>query len=161
MAAAKQRQVQGEALVWQTSEYAYREKGPDWYWAVGIIAVSLAVTSVLFGNLLFAAFIILSLFTLLLYSKHKPKIVEIKIDQRGVREGKLQYPYRELESFWVEDRYGEEKLILKSLRKVLPYAIIQIEEVGAEAVRDILKKYLPEEEHHEPLSKKIMEYLGF
>lgn len=154
-------QKQNEHLIWTTLEYPYREKSSDWYWAVGIIAVSMAITSILFENLLFAVFIILSLFTLLLYSKHRPSQIEVKIGDRGIEEGKLRYPYRSLESFWVEDRYGEAKLILKSLRKTLPYITITIEGVESDTVRDHLRKYLPEEEHHEPLSKKIMEYLGF
>ncbi len=154
-------QKQNQPLVWTTLEYPYREKSSDWYWAVGIIAVSMAITSILFENLLFAIFIILSLFTLLLYSKHRPSVIEVKIGDKGIEEGKLKYPYRNLESFWVEDRYGESKLILKSLKKTLPYITITIEEISSDTVRDRLRKYLPEEEHTEPLSKKIMEYLGF
>ena len=152
---------QKEALVWTAYEYVYREKSADWYWAVGIIAVSMATTSILFNNLLFAIFIILSLFTLLLYAKHKPKLIQIKIDERGIEEGKLRYPFGALESFWVEDQFGDAKIILKSVKKTSPYIIVPIENIDPELVRERLRKHLPEEEHNEPLSKKIMEYLGF
>ncbi|MBI2476375.1 MAG: hypothetical protein HYV67_03985 [Candidatus Taylorbacteria bacterium] len=150
-----------EPLVWETFEYVYREKSADWYWAVSIIAVSMAVTSVLFNNVLFAIFIALSFFTLMLYAKRKPHLLQIRLDERGIQEGRARHPYSSIESFWVESRFGDFKIIIKSKNKASPYIIIPIEDVNADEVRNHLKKYLPEEEHSEPLAKRIMEYLGF
>ena len=150
-----------EPLVWHAYEYVYREKSSDWYWAVGIIAVSMSVTSILFNNLLFAVFILLALFILMAYAKRKPLLHQIKLGDRGVEEGRTHYHYSTIESFWVEDRFGDHKLILKSRKKMMPYIIIPIVDVPSDDVRYYLKKYLPEEEHHEPLPKQIMEYLGF
>lgn len=148
-------------IIWHAHEYVHREKSADWYWAVGIIAVSMAVTAVLFNNVLFAIFIILSFFILMFYAKRKPALLQIKLDERGIEEGRERYPYSTIESFWVEDQFGEFKIIIKSKKKVLPYIVIPINDVGADAVRDHLKRFLPEEEHNEPLAKRVMEYLGF
>ena len=150
-----------EPLVWQAYEYFYREKSTDWYWAVGIIAVSVAITSILFNNVLFAVFILLAFFTLMMYSKRRPELIEIRVDDRGVQEGSLRYHYSSLESFWVEDRYGETKLIMKSKKKAMPYITIPIFDVDANDVRNHMKRHVREEEHAEPLAKQIMEYLGF
>lgn len=150
-----------EPIVWQAYEYSYREKTADWYWAVGIIAVSMAVTAILLNNVLFAVFIILAFFTLMMYSGRKPRLHQIKIDERGIQEGRAHYQFSTIESFWVEDRYGDNKLILKSKKKTLPYIIIPIIDADADAVRDRIRKYVPEEEHAEPLAKRVMEYLGF
>ena|SRR3989338_1190873 len=150
-----------EPIIWETPEYAYRERSTDWYWAVGIIAVSMAVTSILFNNVLFAIFIALSFFTLMLYAKRKPLTLQIKIDERGIQVGHVKYPYSTIESFWVEDRFGEDKIIMKSKKLTMPYIVISIEDAEVDAVRDHLKKFLPEEEHTEPLARRVMEYLGF
>ncbi len=150
-----------EPLVWHAHEYIYREKSSDWYWAVGIIAVSLAVTSILFNNVLFSVVILLAFFTLMMYAKRKPSLLQIKIDERGIMEGHIHYHFSTIDSFWVEDRYGESKLILKSKKKTLPYIVIPIFDVSVDDVRDMIKKHVPEEEHQEPIGKKIMEYLGF
>lgn len=150
-----------EPLVWHAHEYVYRERSADWYWAVGIIAVSLAVTSILFNNVLFAVVIVLAFFVLMIYAKRKPHLLQIKIDDRGITEGKIHYHFSAIDSFWVEDRFGDHKLILKSKKKTLPYIIIPIIDTNAEDVREMVKKYVPEEEHQEPLGKQIMEYLGF
>ncbi len=148
-------------IVWEAYEYVHREKSTDWYWAVSIITVSMAVTAILFNDVLFAVFIVISFFALMLYAKRKPQLLEIKIDDRGIEEGRVRYPYLSIESFWVEDRFGETKIIMKSKKKTLPYIVIPIIDVNADDVRDHLKKFLPEEEHEEPLAKRIMEYLGF
>lgn len=151
-----------EPITWHVEEYVHREKSPDWYWAVGVIAVSLSATAVLFGNALFAIVIALSFFALMLYAKRKPIVHQIKIDTRGIEEGRTHYPFSSLESFWVEDRYGgTAKIILKSKKKLLPYIIIPIAGVDSELVRDHIRRHVREEEHHEPLAKQVMEYLGF
>lgn len=150
-----------EPITWQAYEYVYREKSTDWYWAVGIISVSMAITSILFNNVLFAVFILLAFFILMVYSKRKPEIINIKLDERGVQEGNLHYHYGSIESFWVEDRYGETKLIMKSKKKAMPYITIPIFDVDASIVRNHIKRHVREEEHSEPLAKQIMEYLGF
>lgn len=148
-------------MVWHAYEYVYREKSADWFWAVGIIAVSMAVTAILFNDLLFAIFIVLAFFALMLYAKRPPDLIQIKIDHRGVQEGRAHYLFSSLESFWVEDRFGEVKIIMRSKKKTMPYIVVPVEEVGADDVRDHLRRHLPEEEHSEPLAKKIMEFLGF
>ena len=150
-----------EPITWQAHEYVYREKSTDWYWAVGIITVSMAITAILFNNVLFAVFILLAFFTLMLYSKRRPELLDVKIDERGIQEGNLRYHYSSIESFWVEDRYGETKLIMKSKKKAMPYITIPIFDVDPNEVRNHIKKHVREEEHAEPLAKQIMEYLGF
>ncbi len=150
-----------EPVIWHAYEYVYREKNTDWYWAVTIIAVSMSITAVLFNNILFAIFILLAFFTLMMHSKRKPHLLQVKLDDRGISEGRAHYHYSTIESFWVEDRYGEARLILKSKKRVLPYIIIPIADVTSDTVRDHVKKYLTEEEHTEPLAKQIMESLGF
>ena len=97
----------------------------------------------------------------MLYAKRKPHLLQIKLDERGIQEGRVRYPYATLESFWIEDQFTEHKIILKSKKKVLPYIVIPIKEVSADEVHTHLKKFLPEEEHNEPLARRIMEYLGF
>jgi len=150
-----------EPLIWHAYEYVYREKSVDWYWAVAIIAISMAVTSILFNNLLFALLILLAFFSLMLYAKRKPHLLEIKIDHRGLQEGRVHYPFSSIESFWVEDRFEEPKIIMRSRKKTMPYIVIPIVDVNPDLVRDHLKRFLLEDEHAEPLAKKIMEYLGF
>lgn len=149
-------------LEWEAREYAYREKGGDWFWAVGIIAASLAITAVLFKNTIFAVLIILGAFTLMVFAKRIPRLVKFSVDEDGIRADKLFYPWSSLESYWVETGANEPpKLLVKSKRPLAPLIIIPLDDMEPDAVKTSLRDFLPLEKETEPLSQKIMEFLGF
>ena len=51
---------------------------------------------------------------------------------------------------------------LTSVKKVIaPFMILPLGDSDPEDAREYLAAYLTETEHHEPLSKKVMEFLGF
>lgn len=150
-------------LHWQTAEYEHQERGADWFWAVGIITVSLAVTSIILNNVLFAFVIVLAGFALSLFASKPPKVIDIVVDDQGIRIDKFFYPYRNLESFWVENSDTGPRIQLKSQRLVMPYLVIHIQEdeVDPTKVRQMLARYLPEVFHAESPLQQVMEYLGF
>ena len=150
-----------EPIVWYAHEYVHREKSSDWYWAVSITAVSIATASILFNNVLFAILIVLAFLILMTYSKREPSVLEVKIDDRGLTNGPSHYHYSTLESFWVEDRFGNTKLIVKSKQRIMPYIIIPVVDIDPDEIRGHMKRHLKEKEHHEPIPRQIMEYLGF
>jgi len=146
---------------WQAPEFITYEKGTDWYWAVGVIAITLAVAAILFGNILFSLVIIIGTAALSMQASRDPEIREFAVGDRGVQIDDTLYPYSSIISFWVENNPHEQKLLLQSEKMWMPYIVMPIAEVDPEEVRNFLINYLPEEEHQEPLSQKIMEYLGF
>ncbi|GMQ95364.1 MAG: hypothetical protein BMS9Abin13_477 [Patescibacteria group bacterium] len=150
-----------ETIVWSAPEYEYKEKSADWYWALSIIALSLTVAVFILGNMLFAVFILISAFTLALYGARKPHILEVKINKRGIRVNNTLYPYTTLKSFWIDDEGEKSQIIIQSEKPLMPYIIVPLGDVSADMVRDTLLEFLEEEEHVEPLSQKLMEYLGF
>ena len=111
-------------LHWQTLEYEERERSADWYWAVGIITVSLAIASIIFNTVLFALVIILGGFVLSVYAARPPHEIDIVLDDLGIKIDKIFYPYRTLESFWVEQRGDSFRVLVKSQRLIMPYIII-------------------------------------
>jgi hypothetical protein len=115
------------------------------------------------NNIIFAILIIVASFTLMLFASKKPNEVEVDIDDMGVRVGKTMYPYRNLDSFWVETRENNDRILIKSKKVFMPLLIIFIEEdqVHPTDVRNLLKNHLPEEEHTEPFLEKLLVYLGF
>ena len=100
---------------------------------------------------------------LTLFTYRPPKLITYELNRKGVVIEKTLYPYVGLESFWIADHHEfvEPKLIIKSTKVVMPYIIIPLIDVDPEDVHDILRTVIAEEEHHEPLAHKLMEYLGF
>lgn len=153
----------GETLSWRGYEYTHHEKSSDWFWALGIVALSSAVTAIIFKNILFALLILIGAFTIALFASKKPNLIHYEINRRGVAIDDVLYPFNTLESFWIdEDEHGHLSLIIKSERVVMPYIIIPLEEpVNFEDVRNVLLTKLEEEELHEPISHKVLEFFGF
>ena len=90
----------------------------------------------------------------------KPRLERYFLTAKGIWVGKEFIPYASLESFWVEAN-NDPKLIIKSKKIFAPFAILPLGDTDPEAVREYVAAYLTEVEHHEPLSKKVMEFLGF
>lgn len=146
-------------LEWEVYDKTPKENGPDWYWAIGIIAVSIMITAIVLNNILFAVFVVISTLVLFLRTLQKPRLVSYELTNRGLWINKDFQPFTALESFFVEEQ--EPKLLLKSKGLITPLLVIPLQPDDSQTVREFLENYLPEEEMHEPLSKRIMEYLGF
>jgi hypothetical protein len=149
------------SLTWQAPEYSHYKRSTDWFWAVGIITICIAILAFVFHNALFGILILLSAGILVFYTIREPGTVEYEINQRGIVIGKELHPYLTIEAFWIETRTGEPKIILRSKKNVLPYIIIPLHEESVDDVASVLSEFLEEKELQEPASHKIMEYLGF
>lgn len=148
---------------WTIPEYEQREKSPDWYWGIGIIAVAGVVLSAVFGNFLLAVLILISGTLLIAFSGREPEVIEVEISEQGIGVQSKLYPYHNIKSFWILDR-GEavSKLVLHIDRMVNPILSLPIHpEVPLEGLRDILLTFTDEEEMDEPVGDKISDVLGF
>ncbi len=152
---------QDRKITWDTLEYEQKDKGADWYFALGIIAVSASVASFLLGNILFSILILIGALTLAMYGARKPATLNIEIDDRGILISNTLYPFNTLKSFWIEENTTPPKIIIQSEKTFMPYLILSLEDTDTDNVRIFLLEHLKEEELTEPLSQKVMEYLGF
>lgn len=152
----------GKIIAWQTLEYQHRERGGDWFWVTGIVAVSLAVTAILFKNFLFGILIIIAAFALMLQAARKPRLLRFVINQTGVVAGQAAHPFSSLESFWIDETNPTDvHLLIKSKSLAAMLIVIPLGNTKPQMVKDFLTQHLTEEELHEPLAQKIMEALGF
>ncbi|MDO8623749.1 MAG: hypothetical protein Q7R54_00090 [bacterium] len=149
------------SIKWTALDRIAQSHGPDWYWAVGIIALSITVAAIFLNNMLFAVLVVISTIVLFLRTLQKPQRVNYELTSRGLWINKDFHAFTEFDSFWVTEDETQPKLILKSKSMVTPLMILPLTGVDSEAVRGALQDSVMETEHHEPLSKRIMEYLGF
>ena len=149
-------------ISWKAPEYEYRVRSSDWYWAVWIIVISLAIISILFNDLLLAILIVLGVFTLTMMSKRQPRTIEYAVSNEGFRVGKRLYRHDELESFWIAEQDGmPTRLLIKSKKVFVPLITAFVENADPADIRSALLKYLYEERMDEPLSQKLLEWFGF
>ena len=149
-------------ITWKAPEHHHTEKGNDWFWALGIVAIAGAIVALLFKNFLFALLIVIGSFTMSLLAAKPARILSFTLTERGILIDGSLYPYQILVAFWIEDRTENHPLlIIDSSRFLTPHLLIPLEDVDADAVREYLLKHLPEEELSEPLGQRLAEFFGF
>lgn len=147
---------------WKIEEYTYREKSADWYWALGVIAVTGAVIAIILHNIFFAIFLILAAVILGFYAARKPDILDVAIFENGIKVNAFLYPFKKLTGFAIDIHELGSYLLIETNHSIMPIISIPLpEELDAEALEHLLKTKLTEKELKEPLSHKIMEHLGF
>ena len=149
------------SLRWSAYEHEHIERGSDWFWALGIIAVSAALTSVLFANVLFAILILVAAATIGLVAQHPPELHEFEITEKGIRTGKTMHPYDRIISFWIDEELEEPMLLIDTTAFMAPNLIIPLGDMHAEDIRAFLGERVEEVPMKEPLAHKLLEFFGF
>ena len=149
-------------IEWEAHEYEHKERSPDWFWAVGIISVAVAITSIIFGNVIFGILVIIATFALILFINREPERTRSSINERGVSRGKTHYPYSTLDSYWIDIEHPHKKILLKSKKLLMPLIMVPLsEEIDPEEIDEALIRFIPREFHNLPLVEQMLEYLGF
>ncbi|MCR4279292.1 MAG: hypothetical protein NUV78_00965 [Candidatus Zambryskibacteria bacterium] len=149
-------------IEWDAHEYEHKERSQDWFWAVGIITFAIAITSAIFGNVIFAILILTASFALALFINRPPEDVHVVIDEKGVTKGRIHYPYSTLKSFWIDTEHPHNKIILRSEKLLMPLIVVPLgDEIDEEALEEVLEKNLVKEFHALPFVERLLEYFGF
>ena len=152
---------QRTVLRWSAYEHEHVPRGGDWFWALGIVAVSAALTSILFHDILFAILILIAAGILAMLANVPPDLVRFEISDRGVRVGDTMHRYEEILSFWVEEEHGDRPMLLVDTTKFMaPNLIIPLENIDPHVVRHYLRAHAEEVPMKEPLAHKILEFFG-
>ena len=154
--------AQGQILRWQAYEHEHVERGSDWFWALAVVAICIAIVAILMHNALFALLIVLAATVIGMLANVAPDITEFEISDRGIRVGRDLHRYEEILAFWVEDEHNAPPLLLVDTTKFMsPNLIIPIQDVDPHTIRDFLREHSTEVPMKEPIAHKILEFLGF
>ncbi len=103
-----------------------------------------------------------------LSAKATPKMEEYELSQMGVRAGKVVYPWKFLDSFWIVEGNRmngvivPSKILLTSKKNFMPLIIIPIgKDASVGEIHQALQNMLPEIPQAEPLPDRLMRKLGF
>jgi hypothetical protein len=149
---------------WEGREYDHNPKSADWYWALGIIAVALAVAAVLFGNYLLAVLVAVAATALALHAAKTPPLHRFSLTEGGILIGDELHPFERMISFSVlEDVEGEypPMISIKNESWLSPHLIIPLAGVDADAVYDYFLRHVDEAEHQHTFTDLVAAWLGF
>jgi hypothetical protein len=122
------------------------------------------VIASIYGDALFAIFILMAGALSMKIGNNRPKVLEIGLDDKGISINEKVYLFQNIKNFWVEDpKHSIPKLLLRVDRFIDPIIVLPIEtdEMEPSGIRTHLLNYVVEEKIPEPFAHKIMEYFGF
>ena len=149
---------------WEGREYDHNPKSADWYWALGIIAVAGGVASILFGNYLLAALIVIAAAALALHAAKEPPVHRFRLVEQGIVIGEELHPFERMISFTVLEDIEDEfppMLSIKTDHWLSPHLVIPLAGVDADAVYAYFLKHVDEDEHKHTFSDLVAAWLGF
>jgi hypothetical protein len=152
----------GVIFEWEGHDYAFDEKGGDWYWALGILATAAVIACILFNNLILALVVAAGAGALALQAARQPRVHYFAIADRGVVIDRNLYPYEDMLTFAVLE-YADESmppsLSIKTKRFMAPHLLIPI--VGHDPVQiyEFFKAEIPEGKHHESVFDHLIQLL--
>mgnify|MGYP001593200750 FL=1 len=150
---------ENDVVSWRAEERAHTHKDPDWFWGVGIVAISIAVISILKGNPLFGVLIILGAVTLFMHAIKKPEIIEARADDTGLAINDTFFPYEDLHSFYINMGKEPPHIILKSKKTLTPRIVLPFDGTKENDARRVLISHIVEEKMNVPISHQILEFL--
>ncbi len=152
------------ALEWNSHEHSHRDpKRQDWFWALGLISISISISSILLGNVLFGVLIILAAVVIGMSANQETKENKYTVTIRGITINDKLYSYKTIESFYIDESHPNRNILILDVQKPLvPHMVINLpESVDRDALQDFLLDYLPESELHESPAHRIAEMFGF
>ena len=150
-------------IVWQAHEFKHYPKNLGWYVTLVCVFVLMAAFFVIVEKDIFAAVcLVLICFFIIIFSRKLPELVEIELNEHGIRFGNLTYPYKQLKYFWVVNNDRHKTINFHTSALINNVVILELEEQNPVEVRNYLLKFLPEHDQiHETAAQSIMHRFKF
>jgi len=150
-----------ETKTWEAHEYHHVPRSMDWVWAVGLIALLMAVAAFYFHNPLFGIFILLSGTILIVLTLRQPDTMIFELNSEGFKTGTHFHPFKKLKGFIIKEGNPNNKLIIEIDKYFLPVCTFPLPKEISKEVETELLKMIPKIELHEPQTLQFMEKIGF
>ena len=149
-------------FVWESHSWESHERSTRWYLSMSVLAVILVVYAIATSNFLFAFFILIAAFVLVLAGHEDAHRSLVQIGPNGVVvDGRL-YEYKSIDKFAIVYHPPDTKLLYIYLNNVVrPRVRIPLENENPVAIRNYLMYYLEEnlhlqEEHFSDIVARIL-----
>lgn len=147
---------------WEGTEYAFEEKGADWYWAVGIIAIAAIVAAILFNNIILALLIGAAALAIGVQAARHPRDHRFAIYDRGLAIDDRLYLFEDMFSFSVLE-YADESLppslSIKTKHLLAPHLLIPIVGYDPVEIYSFFLEHVDEGRHDESVFDHLVDLL--
>ncbi|MFA6251289.1 MAG: hypothetical protein WC603_01530 [Candidatus Paceibacterota bacterium] len=156
-------EIKINTIEWSVPEYSHKERGNDWFWAIGLITIIACVIAIWLHNYVFAVFLLISGGCLIMFTLRHPEDVKYIIETKGLTMGKDLHTWKSIKSFNIKKNDADvyAKLLIETSKYFLPIYTIPLPKDMADEVKDTLLKVATRSEIDESRSMVFMEKLGF
>jgi hypothetical protein len=161
---------QEQTISWSVSTHTHKERSTDWYWAFALITLAGIGVSIFFANYMLAVILFVGMGSISILAVRGPREHSVRIDKRGIAVDGTLYPFRTIQSFWVEIEDAHEdypdyepraRLFLTTSGILSPHMTVPLDNAEhARQVREYLRHILKEEEQHPHFAEHVAEILG-
>jgi hypothetical protein len=157
-----QNEFSNDAFAWQAPEFKHYEKNSGWYITLVAIAV-LVVGFQIFQKDYFGALSLALIAAFIAgFANSKPKMVNIRINDKGIYIDSLFLPHKTIRHFWMVNNPDHKTLNLETTTYLNRTVILELMDEDSEEIRAFLVKYIPEHENTEATwSQRIRHRLRF
>lgn len=143
---------------WESPEYELHQKSNDWFWGVGIGAVCIIITTIIWKNYLFGIFIFLSTVIIFVLNTKKPRLLHKQITDQGIIIDNEFFSWNKISRFCITDE-DFPRLIIETNGILHPQIFINLHQEGLvpEDIREYLGNFIKEEEIELSFFKQLAE----
>lgn len=146
-------------LRWQGRDGVYRPKSNSWYVGVGVVAVGLAVASVIGGNYLFALISVLGGFTIMLVGSRRPGRKTYGLYERHIGTETDKIAFEKIARFAIHET--EPRELVLELKTIVGHVTIPLGNVDYRRIVMELKNHdIEEVERLEVFTARVADWIG-
>lgn len=149
-------------LSWSVPEFVFKEKKPDWYWALAIGVIGFMVIAIINSNFLLGILVLLAGGLFFYLAQKKPHQLEVEVSDQGISVNDEYFSYKKIDSFWIDENEDGWKVLLHVHRGFNPLIVIPLpDDLDPREVRELFLAFMEESEKAEPLVNRLSDKLGF
>lgn len=142
-------------LEWSAREYEPHPYNQGRYLVLGAIAALLIILGVFQQSYFFVVFILMASLVFWLYERKEAELITFIINEDGIMAGKKQYLFRDCKSFWIFNSPAAKELSIERKKALSSRINIPLGDVNQEKLREVLGRFIPEEEHEDYVIDQI------
>lgn len=151
-----------QGITWTASEFVHHDKSASWYGGLVISTVLLAgLIFLITKDAVSVAVVIIAGLVLGIYSTHRPRQLEYRVDQRGVFISNKYYSYDDFKSFSVVSEGAFSSIVFMPLKRFAPALTIYYAPEDEESIMALLADQLPFEEPRRDAVDSLMRRIRF
>ncbi|MCL4440713.1 MAG: hypothetical protein M1609_09035 [Firmicutes bacterium] len=157
----ERRVVQEETiLTWKAPSRPYQKKQTQALTVPMIIAALVGLVLLVAGEWMIIAVVAALVFAYYAWTMVPPEQVDYAITTRGVRARDRVYEWKDLRRWWLEEKWGQELLVLEAPVEIMGRVVMPLGEVSEEKIEKVMEKLLLKERPAETVLDRAGKWLG-